>query len=149
MTAPNAPADWKEQLAGLMLPPEPSAWPPAPAAVLLALLMAGLCVLAVTLAWRRRRANAWKRQALRELSALTDTPDARALSRLLRRVARERFPAPNAALTDGSFAELIEATTNDRIPNDLALELASCAHRADVQLDQRHLRAAREWISAC
>lgn len=142
-------SDWKNQLAGLQMPPEPSAWPPAPLAVVLALVI--LAVVAAT-TWaviRRWQQSAWRRAALAELRAMSPRPDPAELSRLLRRVARAQFSARDAALGDTAFAHFLATTSGNQLPLEMAEELATCAHRPSATVDERHTQAAALWIKAC
>lgn len=149
MSGSTPAADWKAQLAPAHTPPEPSAWPPSIWAVLLVLGLLLLLGLLLHAAWAWHRDRAWKRAALREWSQLQPSPDAQALSRLLRRVARHRAGAATAALGDADFAAYLHHSSQGRIPLPLAQELASAAHRPEPQLDQRALLAAKQWLQQC
>ncbi len=141
--------DWKTQLAGLQIPAEPSAWPPAPLAVLLGLAALALIIGALWAIRRRWQRGAWRRAALTELQRLGPEPDPLQLSRLLRRVTRARFSAREAALGDAAFAQFLLSSGGHNFPADIAEDLASCAHRANPALDQRHSQAVALWIRTC
>lgn len=142
-------ADWKSELAGLSIPPEPSAWPPSWAAVLLTLAVIFVLLLAVRALIRRYQSQAWRREAMKELDRIQEQEDVIGLSRLLRRVARHRFGPQAASRGDAAFAKLfIEAPSFD-ISIDLAEDLACCAHRPAFALSARHFEAAKQWIRGC
>lgn len=142
-------ADWKSELAGLAMPPEPSAWPPSWAAVLLTLTLTLATTALIYVLVRKYRAGAWRREALKELEQIRHNTDSKALSRLLRRVARNRIGPDAASLGDSAFANLLTAHHSADIPEDLAEELACCAHRPMKALDARHFDAAGSWIRTC
>lgn len=78
MTAP-LPSDpaWLAQLHDVVAPPVLAWWPPAPAWWLLALLGVLVMIRQMRMAWRRWRANVYRRQALRvirQLAARTAPP---------------------------------------------------------------------------
>lgn len=81
-------AQLKQQLADIHWPEPVSLWPPAIGWVLLLIVLLLTLSIALLLAYRHHRANAYRRQALDELSTL-DTQNqeqaAAALSQLLRR----------------------------------------------------------------
>ncbi len=143
-------SDWKSQLAGLQMPAEPSAWPPSPVAAFLALTLMVLVCALIWWALRRWQASLWRREALAELQRIrAANNDPVQLSRLLRRVARYRHSARDAALGDADFAQFLARSSGQRVPLELAQDLASCAHRPQVMLDERHTQAAAIWIRSC
>ena len=110
------------------------------------MILLGLLIVS---ALRRWREGAWKRQALRELKALSPNSKPQLLSQLLRRVARHRFGPSSAALGDQEFSAFLHDTSMNQIPLDVSLRLASCAHLPEMALESRDLEAAHLWIRAC
>lgn len=141
--------DWKAQLAGLQMPAEPSAWPPAPLAVVLGFAVLAAFIAAICAIRRHWKQGAWRRAALAELQRLTPNPDPAQLSRLLRRVTRARYSSREAALGDAAFARFLVSSSEQKLSTEIAEELASCAHRAGATLEQRHTEAVATWIRTC
>jgi hypothetical protein len=114
MTSPDL-----TQLRDIHLPPSVSWWPPAPGwwIVGVILLVSALCAVVLI---RRRIANRWRREALRELDTLRaarlaqrQRPQAslNGLSVLLRRVAISRFPRDEvASLHGGPWLAFLDRT---------------------------------------
>jgi hypothetical protein len=95
----NDPAARLERLHDLVLPPTVPWWPPAPGwYAVFALALAAVALLGWRL-WKRWRANAYRRAALRELDR---RKDAGAIAELLRRTALAVAPRPVVAAMTGT-----------------------------------------------
>jgi len=106
------------QLRDVHLPEQPGWWPPAIGWWVLALVLTTLLAAAL-LFWRRWRANAWRRAALREhhrlQSAGASMATVRALSVLMRRVALRVEPRQNvASATDQQWLQTLDRIGNTR-----------------------------------
>jgi hypothetical protein len=110
-----------DRLHDLVLPSAVPWWPPAPGwYVVLALLVLAAGWLAWRF-WKRRRANAYRRAALRRLATLRDAP---AIAELLRRTALAIMPRPVVAAKTGTawtdwLAEQCPETMPDAVRTQL------------------------------
>jgi hypothetical protein len=136
-----------EQLRDWHLPDPIPWWPPAPGWWVLAVLLLVAAVWMLGRIRRRHRQGAAARSALTELSALraafSADDDARAfaagVSRLLRRLALERFPREQVAgLTGPAWLDFLDATGGgDAFRHGPGRALAEIAHGADSPGERR------------
>jgi len=110
-----------DRLHDLALPPDVPWWPPAPGWYALLVLLA---LAAGWLAWRRRqhrRADAYRRAALRELAHLQD---ATAVAELLRRTALAVVPRPVVAgMTGRAWTDWLAAQCPEVMPDPVRTQL--------------------------
>jgi Domain of unknown function (DUF4381) len=101
------PADLSK-LHDIVIPAAAPWWPPAPGWWVIAIgLLAALAVASLQ-AWRRHRANAYRREALRELDRL---PDATAIMPLLKRAAMTAYGREAVASMSGdAFLAFLDRT---------------------------------------
>jgi Domain of unknown function (DUF4381) len=134
----------------IVLPPSISLWPATAAWAILAALLLGLLFWLINILARRRRAEAYRREALRFVTAALAQGDTAALPALVKRTALAAFPrARVAALTGGDWAAFLRTT-------------APAAHLSEAEVnaltrwpyltgqDQRQsaaAAAARQWIA--
>jgi len=131
----------------LVLPPAVPWWPPAPGwyvVIALALIAAALVALR---AWKRRRANAYRRAALRELAALQDVP---AIAELLRRTALAVAPRSLIAEKTGTeWLDWLAAQCPVAMPDTVREQLTTGVYGRPAARDE--LSALRDyagrWIS--
>lgn len=137
-----------EHLNDIALPAHVSWWPLAPGwYLLLALIMLGCAWLAVR-AWKRWRADAYRRAALRELAGADSAP---AIAELLRRAALARVPRSVVAQLSGThWADWLAARYAGRMPATVRAILAGGIYAAPVaSADVQTLREyAAGWIAA-
>ncbi|WP_166261021.1 DUF4381 domain-containing protein [Marinobacter salicampi] len=138
--------------------PEPGGfWPPAPGWWLLAAVVLALVIGLAIWLWRRRRRNAWLRQARRELDDINAMPGSegqklKQLNLLLKRAARARYPErrPEALTGDSWVAFLMETGRHNRSSDEpLLLGLVESSWRpgATVPFGEAE-QAARSWLRA-
>ena len=135
-----------DRLHDLVLPPNVSWWPPAPGwyGVL------GLLVLAAAwLVWRilkRRRANAYRRSALRELAYLEH---AAAIGELLRRTALAITPRAMIAEKTGlAWLDWLAGQYAEPMPDSVRTQLTSGVYGRPTQDDLKALHDyAGRWIA--
>jgi Domain of unknown function (DUF4381) len=136
-----------ERLHDIVLPAAVQWWPPAPGwYVLLSLLLLGIAAAA----WRglqRWRANAYRRAALRELTALQD---AAAIAALLRRTALAFTPRGRVAARDGiAWTDWLDAHMQKPMAADVRQLLAVGVYRQPDHREIERLREfARRWIAS-
>lgn len=149
------PMDPLAQLQPLREPPPVGWWPPAPGWwLLLAVLLALLCAGAWWL-WRRHRANAYRREALRQLRRVEQRYGGRGdgarmaseLNALLKVVALQSFPPAQVAGISGEpWVRLLE----DTLPPERSIDpvLGEALYRAEPPaIDEARLLAdAAFWI---
>lgn len=147
------PQDPLTQLQPLREPDLVSWWPLAPGWWILCGL---LLLLLLSLAWwllHRYRANAYRRQALRQLDQLQeafrhdgDSKDtAAAINALLKAVALRAYPRRDiAASSGGDWQAFLDSTGGDGFPAGFA---SAAYHRECPELDmEKVLACARLWI---
>jgi hypothetical protein len=121
-------------------------WPPAPGwYVVLAIILIIAAVFAVR-AWRRWWANAYRRQALRELAS---APDAATIASLLRRTALAESPRPEIACLGGdAWLEWLSKRSPEPMPAAVREGLMAGVYNAGFEgRDTTALRAwAARWI---
>jgi hypothetical protein len=110
-----------DRMHDLALPPQVPWWPPAPGwYVVIALLLLLACFLARRF-WKHWRANAYRREALRQLANCGDTP---AVAELLRRTALAITPRPEIAGKSGAcWADWLAARLPSPMPAGVRSDL--------------------------
>jgi hypothetical protein len=139
----NDPAANLDRLHDIVLPPAVPWWPPAPGwYVVLGIAL----VLAVVLAyrgWRRWRANAYRRAALRELAAVDD---AAGVAGLLRRTALATTPrAVIAEKTGAAWLDWLAAQCREVMPSAVRDQLTAGVYGRHEPTDD--LRALRDYAA--
>ncbi len=130
----------------IVLPPEVSWWPLSPGWwVLMVIAVIALLVL-VWRAWSRWKANAYRREALRELDRLEDSAS---VAILLRRTALAVTPRPEVAVLSGeAWLDWLASRTGVNMPDSvrehLGYGLYSPQESARVDEDTREYAA--QWI---
>jgi hypothetical protein len=145
MTAPDLP------LRDIHLPAEIGWWPLAPGWWLLLglLILSGLLLLLVLRLRQRRRLRRLALRQLDELSPLSGTELATALSRLLRQVAICHFPRhESAGLSGRSWLEFLDRPFKDRpFSEGIGQCLGEAPYRPSAQIDGVALVAlCRQWV---
>lgn len=150
MDATKAPsAGSLANLHDILLPSPVPWWPPAPGwYVILALLIVLGGVLALRW-WLRRRANAYRREAL----ALADSVTPAELPELLKRVALSAWPRERvAALANKPWWDFFARSGGAAFPEEQGRALSRLSYDPNAELDadgERALRsAARRWIGS-
>ncbi len=136
-----------DRLHDLALPPDVSWWPMAPGwyVVFVLVLLLGLRV--VLLAWKHWQANAYRREALREINSLEDVA---AIAELLRRTALVIAPRfVIAERTGAAWLEWLAAQCPDTMPDVVREQLTAGVYgRPSADQDVAELRDyAACWIS--
>jgi hypothetical protein len=112
-----------DHLHDLVLPPAVPWWPLAPgwyAVIALALVAAAWMTLR---AWRRWQANAYRREAMRELASLQSSE---AIAELLRRTALAIAPRPEIAQRTGSaWLDWLAAQSPEPMPDRVRVQLTA------------------------
>jgi hypothetical protein len=136
-----------DRLHDLVLPPAVPWWPLAPgwyAVMALALVAAAWMTLR---AWRRRQANAYRREAMRELASLHS---AEAIAELLRRTALAIAPRPEIAEKTGSaWLDWLVAQSPEPMPDRVCVQLTAGVYgppAVSQDIDTLRDYAAR-WIA--
>jgi hypothetical protein len=136
-----------DRLHDLVLPPAVPWWPLAPgwyAVIALALVAAAWMTLR---AWRRWQANAYRREAMRELASLQS---AEAIAELLRRTALAIAPRPEIAQKTGSaWLDWLVAQSPEPMPDTVRVQLTAGVYgppAASEGIDTLRDYAAR-WIA--
>lgn len=136
-----------DRLHDMVEPPPVAWWPVAPGWwVLLVLVVAGALWGAVR-CWQRWRANAYRRQALRELDA-AQTPAE--IAELLRRTALAAAPREDVAcLTGERWADWLAASTSAAMPASVREQLARAIYVPGPATTQPELirQYAKTWIT--
>lgn len=132
-------------------------WPLAPGWWLLLAVLVLACALLIRWAWRRRRALAPMRQALRELTQIqTDWQQHRnnrdamaALSALLKRTARWRYPEDDpAALSGQHWQAFLLRTGAGAFTDTAAATLAVFYQHPTISVDEPPFAACQQWLKA-
>lgn len=142
-------ADPLAQLRDIHLPPPVTGWPPAPGWWLL--VLAGLLVLLGIFVWsRRRRRQAYRREALRSLDRLCERGAPLAeFCELLKRAAAARYGRLAVASLSGSeWVEFLNARTPAPLFDAAAEAALAARYRPDAGTADAHLRRCiRQWIA--
>jgi len=135
-----------DRLHDIVQPPPVPWWPPAPGwYVVLALAAVATAWLGFRY-WRQWRANAYRREALRELKT-ADTPAE--IAELLRRTAIAVAPRQTVASLSGSdWVEWLTESTGQPVPRPVHVQLAGGIYEADNEdTDVTPMRMyAETWI---
>lgn len=134
-----------DRLHDIVLPDAVPWWPPAPGwYVLFALLMLAALAFSVG-AWRRWKANAYRRQALRELAAVSEPS---AIVEILRRVALAIAPREAVAeLTGAAWPAWLAARCPEPMPARVQSDLAGGVYDPRLAADLESLRKyAAAWV---
>jgi hypothetical protein len=133
-----------DRLHDLALPPEVSWWPLAPGwYVVIALVLISLLILGYR-NWKKWRANAYRRAALREISSADSAP---AIAELLRRTALATTPRKAvAAMTGTVWLDWLAEQTATAMPDTVRHQLASGIYQKSGEGDP--VKELREY-AAC
>jgi hypothetical protein len=133
-----------DRLHDLALPPEVSWWPLAPGwYVVIALVLISLLILGYR-NWKKWRANAYRRAALREISSADSAP---AIAELLRRTALATTPRKAvAAMTGTVWLDWLAEQTATAMPDTVRHQLASAIYQKSGEGDP--VKELREY-AAC
>lgn len=137
-----------EQLNDIVLPATVPWWPLAPGWYVLSALLMFVCAWLAAGAWKRWRANAYRREALRELAG---AENAVAIAELLRRTALVRMPRfVVAELSGARWADWLAARCAGPMPAEVHAMLAGGIYAAPAASpEQRTLHDyAAHWIAA-
>ncbi|WP_336487027.1 DUF4381 domain-containing protein [Methylobacterium nigriterrae] len=150
-----------ENLRDLALPPPVSLWPPAPGWWILAAGLASASVVAGWRSWRRYRADAYRREACRQLDAIERRVDAglcagaaSELAVVLKRTALAAFPrAAVASLTGPAWLRFLDRTgCTTAFTDGAARGIGQWAFAGDRAAPAANLKAAlretRAWVRA-
>ncbi len=153
------PADPLAQLRDIHLPEPVSAWPPGPGWWLGAILLLAMLALLGTWLWRRRRDNAWRREACFTLNTAYqswqgDGDSGRFLQQVnavLKRAALRQFPNYEVARLSGSDFEAFLDRQWRKPPEEgfRALGFAEHAYRpapGQLDIDAVH-NLGQRWLS--
>lgn len=139
------------QLADIELPPEAGWWPLAPGWWWLGLFLVLAFICALVWAWLRHRRRRYLREALSELARLaemaTTTPAWYGeLNRLLKRVARVRYPdAHTDSLSGHAWSQFLADTSS--LGQDACQQLVRGAIQANTGLPHNEaVELTRQWI---
>ena len=146
-----------EQLRDLHLPEAVGLWPPAPGWWLLALLSAALLLGLAWWGYRRIQRNRYRRLALRELSALSQSELQREdpqrwlqhLNQLLRRTALAAYPpATVAPLSGNAWVDFLYRSSQiEGFRQPAGASLASGPYQQGTDIDRAALQGlAEQWI---
>jgi hypothetical protein len=143
----NTDATSLDRLHDLVLPASLPWWPPAPGwFFLVALLSLGVGWISWRY-WKRWQANAYRREALRQLKQLQDAP---AIALLLRRTALAVAPRPEIATKTGSaWVDWLAGQCPESMPPEVKQLLSFGVYgQPDADQDVRVLRNyAVSWIT--
>ncbi|MFE1598309.1 DUF4381 domain-containing protein [Methylobacterium sp. ID0610] len=150
-----------ENLRDLVLPAPVPWWPPAPGWWILAAGLAAAAVVAGSRAWWRYRANAYRREAWRQLDGIERRIDAGLcagaatdLAAVLKRTALAAFPrAEVASLTGPAWLGFLDRTGRTKAFTEGAARwVGRWAFVGDQPVPAPHLKAAlreaRAWVRA-
>jgi hypothetical protein len=136
-----------DRLHDIITPPPIPWWPPAPGWYVLTAILLVLVLGLVLRFWRRWRANAYRREALR---ALDSAADVAAIAALLRRTALAENPrAEIAPLTGNAWFDWLAARSPEPVPPAIREQLVNGSYATSTASDLTTLRAwAARWIVA-
>lgn len=143
----NEAATSLDHLHEIVLPPEVSWWPLAPGWYVVGGILLLLVLFLVHQAWKRWRANAYRRAALRELASVKD---AAGIAELLRRTALVAAPRPLiAAMSGAAWLDWLTAQCPEAMPDAVREQLTAGVYARRAQQDElRELRDyAAHWIA--
>ncbi len=139
------PADLSN-LRDLALPPEVSLWPPAPGWWIVAAAGVAAVVVLAAAAMARHRADAYRREALREL----DVVDPGSISTVLKRAALAVWPREQvAALSGTAWLAFLDRTGRTTAFSDGAgryIEMLAFGGAVDPACADAARAAARTWV---
>ena len=132
-----------DRLHDILLPPEVPWWPVAPGwYVVVGILLVLILVLAHR-AWKRHRANAYRRAALRELAVAQDLP---AIAELLRRTALAVAPRDEiATMTGNAWLDWLTSQSPEAIPDAVRDQLTAGVY--DQRVPDRELTPLRNFAA--
>ncbi len=143
MTDPSTSLD---RLHDLALPAEVPWWPLAPGWYVVASILLLLVIIVLIRLWKRWRANAYRRAALRELAA---APDTTAIAAILRRTALAIAPRSLVSEKSGNaWVDWLAAQCRDTMPGEVRAQLTLGIYaRPGIDGDFAALRAyAGRWV---
>ena len=130
-----------ENLRDLAELPPVSWWPMAPGWWLLIVIAGILLLVAAIRSWRRWRANAYRRTALRELA---EAKDVAAIADILKRTALCAYPRTEiAALSGRAWCDWLQKTGGDVVPDKVAQSLTT---RIYADRGIAHFADSREYV---
>jgi hypothetical protein len=136
-------------LEDLVVPEPISWWPLAPAWWIIIAIIALGAGTGGWIAWRRWKAGAYRRAALRELDALSDS--AKGIPALLKRVALAAWPRPEVAGLAGerwvAFLRDASPESFDEQSADDLLRIGYGAPELVADRQEQLIRSARHWIT--
>ena len=148
----NSTAGSLDLMHDIIVPPAISFWPLAPGWYALALILLAYVLHLALKAWTKYRENAYRREALDELSLTEEgTAEMKRLLTLMKRVALQHFGRKNvAALSDTSWCEFVEQHSRVKVESDLRLLSQKVLYSSDVQVTTEALAKMRKitkvWI---
>lgn len=136
-----AAAPTREAMQGLILPPPVAFWPATPAWYVLFAILAAMALWLGWRVWRRWQADAYRREALRELQSAQPAE----IAALLKRTALAAWPrATVASLSGNDWAGFLRRTApRARLDEASAARLAALAY---VPAGPEARDAAAHWI---
>ncbi len=135
-----------DRLHDIVQPPPVPWWPPAPGWYFVIALLVVAAVWLIVQAWKQWQANAYRREALRELK-VANTPVE--IAELLRRAALAIAPRSTiAALSDESWTDWLASVFPDRMPQPVKQQLAGAIYESKTKhTDTAELKTfAKRWI---
>lgn len=139
------------KLADIELPAEAGWWPPAPGWWLLTLILLLAIASCLLWAWVHRRRRRYLREALAELAGLADTANAGPvwygdLNRLLKRVARVRYPEARTDHLTGQYWSQFLADTSSQPANACRLLVQGAVQPGAGLPPDQAVKLVRAWI---
>lgn len=134
-----------DNLRDIAAPAPVSWWPPAPGWwVIIALAAIALAVCAYR-AWRRWKANAYRRAALAELQSAANDAD---VAEILKRTALCAYPRTNvASLTGAAWCRWLSETGGTDVPTIVSQRLVAGVFQDDVTRTKELMEFATRWIN--
>jgi hypothetical protein len=107
-----------QNLRDIVEPTPVSWWPPAVGWWILSVIVAAVGIVIALRAWRRWQANAYRREALRELQSATNAVE---IAAILKRTALCAFPrATIASLSGEAWSDWLRQTAGQEVPATVA-----------------------------
>ena len=132
----------------LIEPPEPppvSMMPQTWGWVALALILLAVCLFVAMHLWRRYRANAYRRYAVKELEAAKDDPAA--IAAILRRTALAAYPRSDVAgLTGDDWLRFLDARVSGKDFLEGSGRLVAVAPYRATESEPALYAVAKDWI---